>query len=64
MLHLQNHLVRIKKIPIVISGFFCLDEPYVVNTSYEAKSRDEISLDQGSFVTVLEKSYTGWWIVQ
>ncbi|CAF2405924.1 unnamed protein product [Rotaria sp. Silwood2] len=39
------------------------NETYVVNKSYEAKSRDEISLDQGSFVTVLEKSFTGWWIV-
>ncbi|CAF3754875.1 unnamed protein product [Rotaria sordida] len=39
------------------------NETYVVNKSYEAKSRDEISLNQGSFVTVLEKSFTGWWIV-
>lgn len=43
----------------------CLvDEPYVVNQSYEAKSKDEISLHQGSFVTVVEKSYTGWWSVK
>lgn len=41
-----------------------VDEPYVVNRSYEAKSTDEISLLQGSFVTVLEKSYTGWWLVK
>ncbi|CAF3414947.1 unnamed protein product [Rotaria sp. Silwood1] len=39
------------------------NETYVVNKSYKAKSRDEISLDQGSFVNVLEKSFTGWWIV-
>jgi hypothetical protein len=48
----------------MIDYFLCLDEPYVVNQSYEAKSRDEISLSQGSFVTVLEKSFTGWWMVQ
>jgi len=41
-----------------------VDEPYVVNNTYEAKTREEISLQQGSFVTVREKSYTGWWIVQ
>ncbi|CAM2702752.1 unnamed protein product [Rotaria socialis] len=38
-------------------------ETYVVNNSYTAKDREELSLEQGSFVTVLEKSYTGWWIV-
>jgi hypothetical protein len=43
---------------------YSLDETYVVNKSYEAKSRDEISIDQGSFITVLEKSFTGWWIVR
>ncbi|CAM4781244.1 unnamed protein product [Rotaria magnacalcarata] len=38
-------------------------ETYVVNKSYTAKDREELSLEQGSFVTVLEKSFTGWWIV-
>jgi hypothetical protein len=41
-----------------------LDETYVVNQSHQAKNRDEISLDKGSFVTVLEKSFTGWWFVK
>lgn len=40
------------------------DETFVVNKSYRAANVDEISLDQGSFVTVLEKSFTGWWRVQ
>ena len=43
---------------------FPLDDTYVVNTTYQATNREEISLDQGSFVTVLEKSFTGWWIVR
>ena len=43
---------------------FDLDEIYIVNRSYEAMNRDEISLDQGSFAIVLEKSFTGWWIVK
>jgi len=47
-----------------IKMILCIDETYLVNQSYEAKNRDEISLNQGSFVTVLEKSYTGWWMVQ
>ena len=46
------------------SILFLVEEPYIVNQSYEAKSKDEISLHQGSFVTVLEKSYTGWWSVK
>lgn len=44
--------------------FLYIDDTYVVNQTYEGKSQDEISLHQGSFVNVLEKSYTGWWIVQ
>ncbi|CAF1101687.1 unnamed protein product [Adineta ricciae] len=40
------------------------NETYIVNKSYEAMNRDEISLDQGSFAIVLEKSFTGWWIVK
>ncbi|CAF4939811.1 unnamed protein product, partial [Rotaria magnacalcarata] len=40
-----------------------IGETYVVNKSYTAKDREELSLEQGSFVTVLEKSFTGWWIV-
>ncbi|CAF4380253.1 unnamed protein product, partial [Adineta steineri] len=39
-------------------------ETYIVNKSYPANNEDEISLDQGSFVIVLEKSFTGWWIVK
>ena len=41
-----------------------VDDIFVVNQTYQAASRDEISLDQGSFVTVLEKSFTGWWLVK
>ncbi|CAF2396903.1 unnamed protein product [Rotaria sp. Silwood2] len=41
-----------------------LNKTYVVNERYEGKSSDELSLDQGSFVIVIEKSFTGWWIVK
>ncbi|CAF3366957.1 unnamed protein product [Rotaria sp. Silwood1] len=41
-----------------------LNKTYVVNERYEGKSSDELSLDKGSFVTVIEKSLTEWWIVK
>jgi hypothetical protein len=37
---------------------------YIVNTTYEGKGKDELSLEQGSFVTVIEKSLTGWWKIK
>jgi hypothetical protein len=37
---------------------------YVVNKQYQGTGQDELSLDQGSFVTVIKKSFTGWWTVQ
>ncbi len=45
-------------------GFFYIDEMYIVNTTYEGKGKDELSLEQGSFVTVIEKSLTGWWKIK
>ena len=47
-----------------IDCFIIADETYVVNQSYTAQNPDEISLDQGSFVIILEKSFTGWWTVK
>ncbi|CAF1218086.1 unnamed protein product [Rotaria sordida] len=41
-----------------------LNKTYIVNERYEGKSSDELSLDRGSFVTVIEKSFTEWWIVK
>lgn len=41
-----------------------LDTIYVVNQQYEGKGSDELSLDQGSFVIVIEKSFSGWWTVK
>lgn len=43
---------------------FVLDEKFIVNKSYEAAGKDELSLEQGSFVTVTEKSLTGWWKIK
>ena len=63
--HPSRHLVRLENtFQSIKTSFRLVDEAYVVNRSYEAKSADEISLLQGSFVTVLEKSYTGWWLVK
>ncbi|CAF0786357.1 unnamed protein product [Adineta steineri] len=41
-----------------------LNEIYVVNNKYEGQGQDELTLDQGSFVTVIEKSFSGWWTVK
>ena len=43
---------------------FRLDEKFIVNKTYEAVGKDELSLEQGSFVTVTEKSLTGWWKIK
>jgi len=63
---LTNHLVIIKKDfkENLFGFFFYIDEMYIVNTTYEGKGKDELSLEQGSFVTVIEKSLTGWWKVK
>jgi len=45
-------------------SFSYLDEMYIVNNTYEGKGKDELSLEQGSFVTVIEKSLTGWWRIK
>jgi hypothetical protein len=41
-----------------------IDETYVVNNTYKGTSKDELSLEQGAFVTVMEKSLTGWWKIK
>ena len=41
-----------------------IDDTYIVNTTYKGKDDDELSLEQGSFVTALEKSLSGWWTVK
>ncbi|UJR27976.1 hypothetical protein I4U23_009234 [Adineta vaga] len=40
------------------------NETFIVNTQYESKGEDELSLEQGSFVIVIERSLTGWWTVK
>lgn len=63
---LRNHWVIIEKILKIICslGFLCIDETFIVNTTFEGKGKDELSLEQGSFVTVIEKSLTGWWKIK
>ncbi len=46
------------------SRFFYIEETFVVNNTYEGKGNDELTLEQGSFVTVIEKSLTGWWKIK
>jgi len=41
-----------------------LDETYIVTQTYTGTGKDELSLQQGSFVTVIEKTLTGWWKVK
>jgi len=59
---LSNNQKKIFK--TILFVFFHIDEMYVVNATYVGKGKDELSLEQGSFVTVIEKSLTGWWKVK
>lgn len=37
---------------------------YVCTQTYMAQESDEIKLDKGCFVEVLEKNLDGWWLVR
>ncbi len=39
-------------------------EPHIVTHTYEPSRQDEINIDQGAVVEVLEKNQNGWWKVR
>jgi hypothetical protein len=39
-------------------------EPYIATQTYKSSKVDEISIDQGAFIDVLEKNHNGWWTVK
>ena len=43
--------------------FFLIKEPKLAKVEYdfEARNSDELSLDRGDIVTLLEQSDSGWW---
>jgi len=38
-------------------------EDYLVLRTYKAKSSSEISITKGSKVSVIEKNFNGWWLI-
>lgn len=38
-------------------------EDYLVLKSYKAKTSTEVSITKGSKVSVIEKNYNGWWLI-
>ncbi len=52
-----------------VTGRFCLlfcfvGKKYICHRSYVADSADEISLDKGCIVEVLESNLDGWWLIK
>ena len=42
----------------------CAGVLYCCSRTYRAKSADELSVDMGTVVEVLQKSDNGWWLIR